>query len=511
MGKVMAVVCVDVGTTVIKAVGYGDDGTEAAIVRRATTVNRPAPGWAEQCMPDVWDCVADSVRTVVDQMGLPVAYIAVTAQGDGCWLVDAQGEPTGAAILWNDGRASEIVDEWSQRGVLDRAFAINGSLTFAGLPNAILTWLRRHDPGRLERSAASLTCGGWIFAQLTDEIAADESDASAPFLDVHARRYSAQLLQLYDMAWARRMLPDLRDDRRRIAALTAAAAHRVHLPEGTPVVMAPYDIATTAIGVGAVQAGQACSILGTTLCTEVVTTTPDLGVEPAGLTIAFGVENRYLRAFPTLAGGEVIQWACDLLQLTEPDQLTELALRGSPGAGGLIFLPYLSPAGERAPFLDPLIRGTIVGLTAMHRREEVARAVLEGLSFVVADCLTASRAHPIDLRVTGGGAASAGWLQLIADITGIPVRRSADTEAGARGAFLVGLVATGEADTMDLAVERHVRARDSFQPHPAATAYYTDTFADFIDIRQHIAALGPRLASLRARRVPAATGARTPA
>ena len=506
----MAVVCVDVGTTVIKAVGYDEDGAEAVIVRRATTVSRPAPGWAEQSMPDVWDCVADSIRSVVDQLGSPIAFVAVTAQGDGCWLVDDQGTPTGTAILWNDGRAKEIVDRWSQRGVLDRAFAINGSQTFAGLPNAILTWLRQYDPGRLERSAAALTCGGWIFAQLTGEVAADESDGSAPFMDIHARRYSARLLQLYDMAWARRLLPGLRDDHRRVGVLRAAAADRINLPEGTPVVMAPYDIATTAIGVGAVRPGQACSILGTTLCTEVVTTTPDLGVDPAGLTVAFGVENRYLRAFPTLVGGEVIQWACALLQLAEPDQLTELAMRGAPGADGLIFLPYLSPVGERAPFLDPLIRGTFLGLTLLHRREDLARSVLEGLSFAIADCLTASRAHPIDLRVTGGGAASAGWLRLIADITGVPVLRSADVEAGARGAFLVGLLATGRAKTMDLAVERYVRARDTFRPDPAVTAYYAGTFVDFIDIRRHVAALGPRLAAVRARPVPAATGAGTP-
>lgn len=498
----MAVICVDVGTTMIKAVGYDDDGAEAIVVRRPTTVRHPLPEWAEQDMTEVWDAVADSVREVVRRLGSSVAQVAVTAQGDGCWLIDGHGEPTGPAILWNDARAVGIVDDWAQRGILRRAFAINGSLTFAGLPNAILAWLRRHDPARIERSAAALTCGGWIFHQMTGEVAADESDASAPFMDIRARTYAPQLLRLYDLAWAERLLPHIRRDHGRIATLSTAAAARTGLAPGTPVVMCPYDIASTAIGAGAVARGQACSILGTTLCTEVMTTAPELDGDPAGLTIALGRDERYLRAFPSLAGGGVVQWACEMLRLDEPAALIELALRGSPGAAGLVFLPYLSPAGERAPFLDPLARGTMLGLSFSHHREDVARAILEGLTLVVADCLTASRTRPTELRVCGGGAASGGWLQLIADVTGVPVLRSADTEAGARGAYLVGAVAAGTEPDLETAAARHVRNRDTFHPDPAATGFYAELLADFVSCRATVAAAGTRLASRRERLTP---------
>jgi erythritol kinase len=500
----VAVVCVDVGTTMIKAVGYADDGAEAVVVRRPTTVRHPVPGWAEQDMTEVWDAVAASVRGVVRQLDGPIAQVAVTAQGDGCWLVDAHGEPTGPAILWNDARAVGIVDDWAQRGILDRAFAINGSLTFAGLPNAILAWLRRHDPARVERSATALTCGGWIFNRMTGEVAADESDASAPFLDIRARTYAPQLLRIYDLEWAGRLLPEIRRDQGRVAALSTAAAARTGLAAGTPVVMCPYDIASTAIGAGAVTAGQACSILGTTLCTEVMTGAPELDGDPAGLTIALGPAERYLRAFPSLAGGEVVKWACEMLRLDEPAELTELALLGVPGAAGLVFLPYLSPAGERAPFLDPLARGTMLGLSFGHHREDVARAILEGLTLVVADCLAASRTRPSELRVCGGGAASTGWLRLIADVTGVPVLRSADTESGARGAFLVGAVATGAEPTLEAAAAHHVRNCDTFHPDPAATGFYAELLADFVSLRATVAAAGTRLASRRERLTPSA-------
>ncbi|WP_410813200.1 FGGY family carbohydrate kinase [Micromonospora sp. 067-2] len=500
----MTAVCIDVGTTMIKAVGYDDDGVETVVVRRPAAVTRPQPGWAEQDMAAVWETVVAATRAAVDRLPGAVQFLAVTAQGDGSWLVDAHGQPTGPAILWNDGRAADVVDGWTRSGVLAKAFRINGSLTFAGLPNAILAWLRAHDPDRLDRSALSLTCGGWIVGQLTGELAVDESDASAPFLAIRQRTYSAELLQLHGLGWAEHLLPPVCGDDRRVGGLHPRAAAALGLPAGLPVVRAPYDIAATAIGVGAVRPGQSSAILGTTLCTQTVTATVDLdGREPAGLTVALGLPGRYLRAFPTLAGGEVVQWACRLLGLADPTQLTELALGGASGAGGLSFLPYLSPAGERAPFLDPLVRGAFVGLSVEHRPEHVARAVLEGLSFVVRDCLDATGTAPTELLVSGGGAASTGWLRLIADVTGVPVRRGVDAEAGARGAYLIGLVATGRATDVESAVTRFVRARDSFEPVPAQSARYAELFEDFRFIRRTLAPLGPRLATMRAGTVAA--------
>ncbi|MFV2177845.1 FGGY family carbohydrate kinase [Actinomadura sp. LOL_011] len=495
----MAVVCVDAGTTMIKAVGYAGDGAELAVARRPTEVSRPRPGYAEQDMESVWGAVLDAVREVLPRLSGPVEYVAVTAQGDGCWQVDRAGDPAGPAILWNDGRAAPIVAEWARSGVLADAFRANGSLTFAGLPNAILTWLREHDPDLLARTAASLTCGGWIFSRLTGEIAMDASDASAPFMDVRTRRPSDDLLRAYGMDWARPLLPDPIDDGDRAAPLAPGAAAALGLPAGLPVVLAPYDIASTAIGVGAVETGRACTILGTTLCTETVVETPDLTGEPSGLTVAMGLPDRFLRAFPTLAGGQVVDWACRLLGLDGPRELAGLAAAAPPGARGLVLLPYLSPAGERAPFLDPAARGGLHGLTVDHTREDIARAVLEGLSLVVRDCLAAAGTRPTELRVSGGGSASPVWLAMLADVTGVPGVRSADTEAGARGAFIVGLLATGRADDAATAAAAHVRPGDVHEPDPARAAHYADAYRDFLDVRAATASAWPTLASARAR------------
>ncbi|MDL4775838.1 MULTISPECIES: FGGY-family carbohydrate kinase [Thermomonosporaceae] len=495
----MAMVCVDAGTTVIKAVGYDDAGREAVVARRPLHLDRPRPGWAEQDMGLVWETVASAVRQVAGGLDAPVEVISVTAQGDGVWLVDGAAEPTGPAILWNDGRAADVVRAWHEAGVPGEAFRLNGSLPFPGVTSAILAWLAEHEPARLERSAAALTCGGWLFARMTGRVAVDTSDASAPFTDIRRGAYSDELLALYGMPWARRLLPPIAADDGRTGELTGAAADRLGVPAGTPVVMAPYDIAATSIGCGTVSAGQACSVLGTTLCTQAVAGGVAPDAEPAGFTIALGLPGRYLRAFPTLSGGDVVQWACDLLGLSHPAELGELASRARPGAGGLVFLPHLSPAGERSPFLDPLVRGGFLGLSFEHRREDIALAVLEGLSLVVQDCLAATLAQPTELRICGGGASSAVWAQLIADVTGLRVLRSADAEPGARGAFLMGLAATGRVSRIEDAVDRYVTLRDAFEPDPAHTGFYRELYRDVLVLRDDVRAHGSRLAGLRDR------------
>ncbi|WP_181791855.1 FGGY family carbohydrate kinase, partial [Streptomyces phytophilus] len=349
----------------------------------------------------------------------------------------------GPAVLWNDGRAAGIVGDWERDGTVEEAFRICGSRISTGMPNAVLTWLRTHDPDRVARSRHLLTCGGWLFYRLTGQAAVDESEAAAPFLDIAARTWSDRLFELYGVEWARDLLPPLRDDDHRVTALDSAAAAETGLPEGVPVVLAPYDICATAIGSGAVGAGRACTILGTTLSTEIVTDAPPAPGEPVGITVPLGVPGHYLRAFPTMSGGDMLDWGAKLLGLSSAAELMELAERGSADTAGVRFMPYLSPAGERAPFFDPAARGSLTGLSLDSGREDVARAVVEGVTLAIRDCLAASPAEPDLLTLSGGGTRSGFWMRLISDVTGVPVAIPADTEIGARGAWLTGAVATG--------------------------------------------------------------------
>ncbi|MEI5100600.1 FGGY-family carbohydrate kinase [Streptomyces sp. PmtG] len=479
----MSVLAIDVGTTMIKSVVFDDQGGELAVSRLATEVLRPHPGWAEQDMDTVWNAVVYTVRTALSEVADPVWLVTFTAQGDGAWLVDAAGRPTGPAVLWSDGRAGELLTQWQRAGVLEQAFRRNGSLTCSGMPNAVLSWLAAHDPGRLERSSAALTAAGWLFLKFTGVTAIDESDASAPFLDHATGDYAPDIVELFGLTPHARLLPRILGDDERIAEITGEAAAQLGLPAGLPVVMAPYDIAATARGVGVVSPGQACAILGTTLCTEIVRDSVDTSGEPSGITIAYPGRERVLRAFPTLNGAEVLGWAARTLGTDGPPALADLAFASPPGARGALFLPYLSPAGERAPFLDPRARGSFWGLSLEHTPADLARAVFDGLSLVLRDCLTASRTTVTELRLCGGGANSDAWCQLIADATGVPTARSADTELGAKGAFLTGLVLTGAEPSTHSAAATYVRMRTRWEPDAERAALYAGLYEEFLRCR----------------------------
>jgi erythritol kinase (D-erythritol 1-phosphate-forming) len=496
----MITICIDVGTSVIKAVAFQDDGTEIAIARQDTLVMRPAPGFSEQDMDSVWDAVVSTVRAVVRELPGQVHLLSLTAQGDGCWLLDTEGRPTGPAILWNNARAADIVDRWREAGLITEGYRRNGSQAFAGISSALFTWLNQHDPDRLKRSAKSLCCNGWIFYNLTGQMAIDDSDASVPFFDVRKRCYAPELLELYGLDWAARLLPDVLSNDQRVGSLHSKAAKELGLPAGLPVVMAPYDVVSTAIGVGVTAAGEACSILGTTLCTEVVVNDVNLDGEPSGFTLPFGP--LYLRAFPTLAGSEVVHWFLKQFGLNEPADLSRLAAKVPVGANGLCFLPYLSPAGERVPFLDTGARGSLFGLSFEHGREHIARAVLEGLSLVIRECFQASQvgySSPSVCGLCGGGANSDEWCQLIADVTGTPTVRTVDQEVGAKGALIVGLVALGQKPDVGQAARNCVRIRDRFEPHAERHARYDELFEDFIAIREKTLPIWRRMGEQRAR------------
>lgn len=475
------IVCVDAGTTVIKAVAFDDDGHERGTGRVATAVREPAPGRSEQDMDEVWAAVVTAVREAA--AAGPVRALAVTAQGDGAWLVDHGGRPVRPAVLWNDARAAGVVEAWRRDGVLDEAFRRTGSMGNAGLPHAILAVLRDEEPDALARACSVLTCGSWLFGRLTGVWALDRSEASAPWLDVRTGCPDPALLDLHGIGDLARLVPPVVEGNDRVRGLGADAADALGLPEGLPVVMAPYDVAATAVGAGVTGAGEAVSILGTTLCTESVITAleavPGPDAVASGLTLDLDYAGIVLRAFPTLAGTGVLEWTAGVLGLPGAAAVVELAGTVPAGADGLVALPYLSPAGERAPFLDPAVRGLVSGLTFAHGRSHIARAVLEGLAHVVRDCLEAAPGTAAELRLCGGGAGSDLWAQVIADVTGRATVRTTDSQVGAKGALIVALDALGEpADPAAL-----VRVRDRREPDPAARALHDERHAAFLAMR----------------------------
>lgn len=479
----MAWIAIDAGTSVIKAVAFADDGTEVAVARQKTTVLHPRTDFSEQEMEQVWRAVVTTVREVLPQIAEPVRGLVSTAQGDGCWLVDAEGKPTGNAILWNDGRATDEVEAWRKAGAVEASFRKSGSVTYPGLPNAIFAWLHKYEPKRIANARWSLTCNGWIFARLTGKFAADLSDASNPFSDVMRGVYSDDVVSMYGVETHRNLLPPIAKGKDAIAPLSDTAAAELGISANVPVVMAPYDIVSTAYGSGAALAGQACVILGTTICAEAITSSLDLKEEPSGTTIAL-YDGLHLRAMPTLTGCEALDWAAGILQVDGLVALGELAAQADAGCNGVFFLPYLSAAGERSPFLDPSARGSFHGVTLLTTRAEMARAVYEGLSFVIRECLKTATSEALnEVRVCGGGARSDLWCQMVADTLGVTVKRPNDSEVGARGAQLFALTAMGMVKSVAEGVAKYVTSATTFSPSAEAHDVYSKKFDAFLKLR----------------------------
>ena len=370
---------IDVGTSVVKCVLFDTGGRELAVARRESPVERPHPNWSEANMDTVWERVLATIREVAAEgRGARVAAVGITGTCCGAWLVDAAGRPVRTAILWNDGRAADIVDEWQRAGLLSQIFAISGNAPFPGYTLPVLTWLRRHEPETLARARWLLHSKDWIRYRLTGEIAAEESDCSYIPFDIRRRALSPALFELAGIGDLVRLLPPIRRGFDPAGTVTPDVAAATGLPAGTLVVAGLVDVVASTLGAGAWQPGQACSIVGTSALNSLVGARPmfeppDVGVQavmPGGT---------WLRSLVNTSGTLNLDWMLDVLAVAEQERakadgtdvfdLIEEAIRSIPiGADGVMYHPYVNTAGVVSPFVNPTARAQFFGIGVHHTR-----------------------------------------------------------------------------------------------------------------------------------------------
>jgi len=478
----LSAIGLDVGTSRVKAVRFDDSWSAVDTEAEATSVLRTAEGGREQSLDEVWAAAARVISRVAARSPEPIDFVALTAQGDGCWLIDDAGRPVRPAMLWNDNRAADLVAGWVADGTAEQAFRISGCSAAPGLANAELRWLSEHEPEVLSRARTLLTCGSWVYFRLTGRRIFDTSDAANPFFAARARRYDARLLDLAGIPELGRLLPDAVTGADRVGRLSPEVAD-LGIPAGTPVVLAPYDVMATAIGTGTTRPGDAFAVLGTTLCVGTVRDDPMLDRPPNGITLPGVRDDRWLIAYPTASGTEVLDWTATVLGLPDAKAVTKLAAASAHHAPPLL-LPYLSPSGERSPFVDTNARGTFVGLELGHQPADVARGVLDGLTLAVLDCLVAS-GMPGRLALAGGGARSDLWAQAICDAAGVPVVRPEVTEVGALGAVLSAAADLGVVADLDETASR-CGVGASYTPNPVETERFSRRYDELLDQRKRL-------------------------
>jgi erythritol kinase len=437
------IIGVDIGTSLTKAVVFDHMGASIAVACTPSEVHHLPGGLVEQDLEQVLGTVATVVRDVSGQLDGPVAALALTGQGDGLWLRDAEGVAVRPAISWLDGRAKSLLAKWQAEGVTREVFRHTGSGLFPGSAAAILSYLDKHEPGSLDRAVVGGYCVDTVLQRLTGEITVDVSDASLPFLNPATRQYDDEVIEACGLAHRRNLLA-VPATPRTVFRLDARGADLLGLPAGLPVTAGPFDLPACAIGAGVSTVGDGILTAGTTLACQVLTDSAgfDPEGEPAGMFLCTPTEGEFLRAMPAMVGTAGLDWACRVLGI-EVEQIGPLLAGSSPGAGGVQALPFLSTSGERAPFVDAAARAQFSGLSLESTRGDIVRALCESIAYAARHCFEAAGLAGT-LYACGGGVRSVEWTRIFADVLGRPIVIPADPGVGARGAALVAGEALGE-------------------------------------------------------------------
>lgn len=477
---------IDAGTSVVKSIVFDLDGRELAGASRESELLHPAPTWVEQDMLAVWHAVVETAREAVDKAGCAageIAAIGITGQGDGTWLVDDHAQPVRDAILWMDGRTGDIVREAYREGLSDAVFAITGTALNTSNQVLHLRWLAEHEPQCIAHARAALRAKDWVFLSMTGVCSTDESDASHTYFSTTERSYSRQLIELLGVGHLRRLLPETHAASANIAPLLPEIAGQLSLVPGTPVASGPFDVAATDLGTGVLQPGDACTILGTAGIHQMVIDEPVCEPFNTGYTMCHAPAGRLVRLLPTMTGTLNLQW------FVEEFYAPELAAAASEardfwawceseaqtirvGCDGVMYHPYIDPAGERSPFVRTDARAQFTGVSVHHTRASFLRSVYEGVVLSAMDCYDCLGTQVRKLKLAGGGARSPFWTQMFADALGCEVELVEGSEYGARGAAMNAGVAVGLYRDYEEAVMRCVRPARSFSPNPDRTAQY---------------------------------------
>jgi xylulokinase len=466
----------DISTTGAKALLIDPDGNVVSSASNPLALSTPRPLWSEQNPADWWAGMAASIREALagaGRSGEDVLAIGLTGQMHGLVLLDESGEVLRPAILWNDQRTGPQCDEIRERIGKARLIQITGNDALTGFTAPKVLWVAENEPEVYAKARHILLPKDYIRFKLTGEYAMDRAGGAGTILfDLKKRTWSDEVLEALDIPaeW----LPPTFEGPEVTGTISAEAAAQTGLAEGTPVVGGGGDQAAQAVGVGAVQPGIIALTLGTS--GVVFATTESALIQPEGRLHAFchAVPGRWHFMGVMLSAAGSLQWYRDTLAPdVDFDTLVNEAADVPPGAEGLLFLPYLT--GERTPYPDPLARGAWVGLTVRHGRAHLTRAVLEGVAFGIKDSFTlikeAGLASIDQVRISGGGAKSPLWRQIMADVLDVELVTVNTTEGAAFGAALLAGVGAGVYESVPAACAATIQVTPSTSPSGDVAAY----------------------------------------
>ncbi|MBE0658155.1 MAG: xylulokinase [Bryobacteraceae bacterium] len=475
---------IDIGTGGSRALLVDEQGTvKAAFTAAHEDMRMDKPMWAEQRPENWWDAAQEAIKGVLKQAGAKgddVKAIGLSGQMHGLVLLDKDDNVIRPSLIWCDQRSQPQVDFINQTVGKANVVAHTANPMLTGFTLPKLLWVRDNEPQNFEKAAKFLLPKDYVRLKLTGEHCTEVSDASGTgLLDVVTRRWSREMVERLKLDTG--LLPDLKESVEVTGTITKAAAKATGLKEGTPVVGGGGDQAASGIGNGIVHPGPVSCTIGTSGVVFAYLDRPQY--DPTGRvhTFCHAVKGKWHVMGVTQGAGLSLQWVRNqLMPGATYDQMTAEAATSPVLSHGLYWLPYLM--GERTPHLDAIARGGWIGLTAKHTRADLLRAVVEGVSYSLKDCLGIIEQMSVEVknvRASGGGANSIFWRQMLADIFGIGISTLENKEGSAYGAALLAMTGSGLYKSVEETCDAVIREADCMIPTVHESAAYSRGYEVF--------------------------------
>lgn len=457
----------DLGTTNSKAVALDAGGRQLASASSDYRLYSPRSGWAEQQAEEVWQGVLAALKSLAGKLpkGTEVAGLCLSGAMHSSLPVDAAGSPLAPALTWADQRAAPQAEALRQRCDAQALYQRTGCPLVSIYHPAKLRWWQEQAPEIARRAQRFVLIKDWVLFRLTGEWATDFSITSATgLLDIRRLEWDAEALDLAGVSAAQ--LPPLVSPGCLLGELLPQVVQACGLPPGLKVIAGAGDGGLANLGSGAAAPGQSVITVGTSGAVRRVVDRPLL--DPQQRTWCYLLaEQRWFAGGAINNGGLAVQWVRERFypELSGADGYTRLfadAAAVSPGAGGVLLVPYFS--GERSPHWDAQARALLVGLGLEHSRAHIGRAALEGVAFCLADVWEALqgdnqpaeqvlRALPV-VHLTGGITRSPLWVHILADVLGVRLAPVEAADASAVGAAMLGQWALGQAGSLEELAQR---------------------------------------------------------
>jgi xylulokinase len=448
----------DIGTSGTKTVLFSSKGETLASETVEYPLYQPQNGWAEQDPNDWWFAVYTSIKAVITKSGVKsedIKGIGLSGQMHGLVMLDGEGNVIRPSIIWCDQRTALECEEITEKVGKERLIEITANPALTGFTASKILWIKNNEPQNYEKCRKILLPKDYIRFKLSGEFATEVSDASGmQLIDINTRNWSDEVLRKLSIDKA--LLAPVYESFEISSAVNKQAAELTGLKAGTAIAGGAGDQAAGAVGNGIVKEGIVSSTIGTSGVVFAHTNKPIIDKGGRIHTFCHAVPNAWHVMGVTQAAGLSLKWFRDNFCISEmetakmmnsdPYILMDKEVETVPlGANSLFYLPYLM--GERTPHLDPNARGVFFGLSAIHTKKDMLRAVMEGVSYSLKDCMEIIKATGIEVnevRASGGGGKSVLWRQMQADMFGCDVCTINVGEGGALGVAILAMVGTKE-------------------------------------------------------------------